>query len=465
MKRSLLLLVFTAILSFCACAQNFSLTINSKGIRTDSLHFQVFDKKKDFKSLISVPYSEKAVLKNKEKMAPGYYQVSADSSVLFSVLISEEKKTAFVVNIGADGEVQFANSDENNHYIAYTKEMALFGEKSAEITKTFEEAQKTLPQYMLQTLAEKLMKEADTLIAQEKRYKNRVIEENAGTLMASIIRFSMEPEVPREYYGNRAKLIQFFTEHAFDNFAFEDGRMSNTPMLVNKLKEISGNLYYLDTRISQEIVDTLLMHARVNAVNYHTIFDHLEKVLGTLTSPYWTEDIYITMLRNALSYDQIEQRRVNYYKQVLELHTKNLAGTILPNFDILLSDGTETTLYDIECEYMLLYFQNPDCPTCTEVRGKLAVNEDLNRAIESGKLKMVTIYFEKDEELWRRYLQEKANPKYLHGWDYKGEIEAGSLFDLRIIPYMFLLDKNKRVIKKDIYHNEISDYLKHYRIY
>ena len=87
-----------------------------------------------------------------------------------------------------------------------------------------------------------------------------------------------------------------------------------------------------------------------------------------------------------------------------------------------------------------------------------------NRAIQSGKLKVVTIYFEQDEDLWQRYLKNKANPKYMHGWEFENRIEKEQLYDIRIIPFMFLLDKDKKVIKKDIYYNEISEYLKRYNI-
>ena len=104
--------------------------------------------------------------------------------------------------------------------------------------------------------------------------------------------------------------------------------------------------------------------------------------------------------------------------------------------------------------------QNPDCPSCTELREKIALNEDLNRAIDEGKIKLVTIYFETDEALWKRYLQNKANPRYMHGWDFQHTIEEQQLYDLRVIPYLFLLDKDKRVIKKDLPGDEISDYLR-----
>ena len=98
------------------------------------------------------------------------------------------------------------------------------------------------------------------------------------------------------------------------------------------------------------------------------------------------------------------------------------------------------------------------------IRGFLAENEELNQAIASGRLKVVTIYFEDDAELWKRYIASEAKAEYLHGWDYSGEIDQHTLFDLRAIPYMFLVDKDKKILKKDLLYNEVSDYLKYFHI-
>lgn len=464
-KKIYYVLIITLLLPFSCLAQNFSITINSSNLKADSLHLKEFDGKKDFKDMTAAPATSKCVLKLKDKIKPGMYQLCADTNILFDLLISSEKKQNLIVDIDASGEVHFQNSPENENSQAYNKKIEGFQEELQQLNQTFEDAQATMPQYMLQTLAQNLMQQFDTVIAHEKAYKQQVIAENPGTLFASLVKFSIDVDMPREYYGNQALALKFYGEHAFDNYPFDDPRMANTPPAHFKMQEYAGKLYYLEPDEAAKYADALLTKAQTDTTTYEAFFDHLEKVLGTLTSPFWTEEIYLAMLKNVLDYNKLCSMRMNYYKQVYNLHNKNLAGSILPNFPLLMSDGTETTLHDIKCDYMLLYFQNPDCPTCTEVREKLADNKELNKAIESGRLIMLTVYFEKDEQLWRRYLQTKANPKYLHAWDYKATIDSESLFDLRIIPYMFLLDKDKRVIKKDIYHNEISDYLKKYKIY
>lgn len=465
MKIFRLLLIITLLSPIFCLSQNFSITVNSTQLTADSLHLKEFDGKRDFKDITAVPAQSKCVLKTKGKLKPGFYQVYADTNLLFNFIISEEKKQALNVTVNDNGEVHFTNSTENENFLAYQQKINEYENGIIQLDRTFQEAQQTMPQYMLQTLVESLRQQFDTLMANEYAYKQQVIHDNPGTLLASQVKFSIEVNIPAEYYNNREMATFFYAEHAFDNYPFDDPRMANAPSTILKLQEYAAKIYYLNPNAAAGAADRLLTKAQSDTLTYMTFFDQLEKVLGTLTSPFWTEEIYLSMLNNVLNYNKLNKKRMNYYEQVYKLHNKNLPGSILPNFPLLMSDGTTTTLHDIKCDYMLLYFQNPDCPTCTEVRGKLAENEDLNRAIKSGKLKVLTVYFEKDEQLWRRYLANKANPDYLHAWDNTGAIDAGTLFDLRIIPYMFLLDKDKRVIKKDIYYNEISDYLQRYSIY
>ena len=189
----------------------------------------------------------------------------------------------------------------------------------------------------------------------------------------------------------------------------------------------------------------------------------MEKVLGETKSLYRVEDLYILMLKDALAYDKTDKLRKTRYDSELKHLDKNLNGSVLPNFNLLMSNGDTTTLYDIKSPYMLLYFQHPECPTCRQVRGKMKDYPFLNKAIDEGKIVVLTVYFEKDKKVFDNYLKNEANPRWLNSWNYDNQIEKEELFYLVTIPYMFLVDKDKKVIKKDILYNEIEDYVKSLR--
>lgn len=465
MKRIFVLLLFSVITLPEIFAQGFSLTINCQDIKADSIHLQQFDGKKDFRNVLSVPYAKEVTLRQKAVLTAGYYSVAADTNYLFTLLISEEKKQSITANVNAGMTVEFTGSDENQAAWNYEQRMAQYGAAHNALYQQFADAQKTMPEYMLQTVAERLQAQDAQITEKEAAYKDSVAQAFAGTLLASIAQFDQEqPPAPQHYYQNRTLLRQYYCQHCFDYYPFNDLRMTTAPTTTQRLRDFCANALYLSPADAAQAADNLLTKAQVNASTYHFFFDWLAKTFGSQGTPFYNESIYLAMLNNALKYNSLDNIHRIKCETEHKLHTLNMEGTTINNFKVQWADGTRGTLHDVEAEYLLVYFQNPECPECTMIRGFLAENEELNQAIASGRLKVVTIYFEDDADLWKRYIANEAKAEYLHGWDYSGEIDKNTLFDLRAIPYMFLVDKDKKVIKKDLLYNEISDYIKYYKI-
>ena len=465
MKKFWIALFIGMLIPVKLSAQNFTLTINSSGIKADSIHFQRFTNGKEFKDTLAIPFSSKVIFKLKESIAPGQYQVLTDTNLLFELLISDKKKQAINVQVQANGEIIFENSVENSNWVAYNKRLMEFNAQRESLNQQYEQAQKSMPAYMLETFVQKLIAQDEAIQKEETAYKDQVIAENPSTLLASIVAFSKAlPTPPQNIQQNRQLLLEFYTQHDFDYYPFEDERLLNSPYYIERLREFCAKLLYMEPSTAGRYATALLTKAQISPKTYHVFFDRIEKTFGQQGTPYYNEPIYLEILKNALNYSQLDKEHTLNCQREYNLHTLNLAGNRITDFDVQWSDGSHSKLTDVESDFILLYFQNPDCPECTLIRGYLAENKELNKAIESGKLKVITIYFEHDKNLWERYLKEKADPNYMHGWDYKGEIDAKNLYDLRAIPYMFLLDKDKKIIKKDLIYSEISDYLKQYKI-
>ena len=135
---------------------------------------------------------------------------------------------------------------------------------------------------MLQTLAQNLIQEAEGYTAQEAAYKQQVMDENKGMLLASVVQFSKQlPPPPQEYYGNQGALNYYYTTHLFDYYPFEDSRMVATPLAAPRIRQYAAEIYYLQPDAAAKLADELLTKARVNPVTYHCFFDNLEAILGT----------------------------------------------------------------------------------------------------------------------------------------------------------------------------------------
>jgi hypothetical protein len=347
------------------------------------------------------------------------------------------------------------------------KQMLAFDHQLRALDLEFQQLQQgSMPNYMMQAFRDTLRKKVERIDVEKRACQEKMMAENRGLLLASIIQSSLElPPPPKEYYKDRVKFYSFLSEHLFDNFPWEDERLLHTPILYNKFKTFGRQIFQLESEYAIPIVINVLNQSKISKNMYSALFDFLEHEFGYYKSLYRDEKLYIAMLRDILNMTDLDEThtlRHKYYERELSLISKNQSGDIALNFNILLSNGDTTTLHDMEAEFLMLYFQNPDCPTCGEFREKMKKMEILNGAIDSGKLKIVTIYFEKNENLWRNYLKTRAIQNWIHGWNYDLQIEEKELYDIRTIPMIMFLDKNKKVIKKDLLSNEIEDWVKRY---
>ena len=437
-------------------------------VKSDKPYDSIFVKspaKLQTKQVLKAAFAPSVTLQDKESLKPGMYEIIGDSTMLSMILIPSEKNQKFSLKID-DKDVVFSNSKENTGYINYIHDMAAFSNRLDSLNALFQDAQKNMPQYMLKVFVDSLSASARRINMEMREYQKQTAAKNAGTLLGSVIATSTYIEDPPQGIVTNRRLFQkYYLEHFFDNFAWNDPRIFNTPIVAHKLKEYCNMIYQIDNPEYDSLVVDALNRAKVNQTSYEYLFDELEHVLGSNISPYKVEHTYIAMLKDALQYPKLDENRERRYKREMGFIDKNHAGDTIPNFNMVLANGDTTSMYDIQSEYTLLYLQHPTCPTCHQVRNRMKDFDKLNKAIASGKLKVVMVYFEDDPKVWNNYIKSKeANPNYLQGWNYDQSIDDNNLFDTRTIPYMFLLDKNKVVIKKDLLVNEIEPYIDYLKI-
>jgi len=455
--------IFFSICIFSANAQTgYQIRIKTENIQADSLFIKSYHvKSKKFTNFLSLKFENDLTIKDKMPLDAGIYIIEADSIVLSEFLISDSKNQKFTISILKD-DIKVEGSKENSANRAYMKQMVVFNSQLKELNAEFQQIQqKELPHSMMQVYIDTFLIKLDQNNIEKKNYQEKVINENKGLLLATIIQSSIDVSPPpQEYYRDRVKLFTYLAEHHFDSFLWEDERLLNTPVFYNKLKTFAQQLLPLNSKITIPIVLKVLNESKKTRNLYYAFFDFLEQELGSIKSPYRDELLYIAMLKDILSTSDIEETRELRYVYELNLITKNQPGEQAIDFNILMDNGDTTTLYAIDAEILILYFQNPDCPACGEFREKMKNMEVLYHLLNSGKVKIITIYFEKNEELWRNYLHKGAFKTWMHGWNYDLRISEEHLYDVRNIPTIMILDKNKKVIEKDIFPNELEEWLK-----
>lgn len=181
-----------------------------------------------------------------------------------------------------------------------------------------------------------------------------------------------------------------------------------------------------------------------------------EKYLYRPDSPIRNDGNYLSILEQLIKSRRISDLNKTRFIYQQQLIRQNQVGSIANNFDFTTIDNQLGELMNIDAEYLILFFNNPECSGCKNIISFLNKYELINKAIDTEKLKILSIYPENNKDLWKKTVYPY---KWLNGMDLSQTIYKKNLYDLRAIPSLYLLNVEKRVLIKDGTVEEVLHYL------
>ena len=173
-----------------------------------------------------------------------------------------------------------------------------------------------------------------------------------------------------------------------------------------------------------------------------------DMVLHDPNSPMRNDELYIPVLEHLVVSPLLDEYDRLIPEHDLHIAKQNRLGHKANNIAYTTASGEHGELYDIEADYTLLMFNNPDCPMCRMIIDGITASPLMNELQEMGRLRVVAIYPDEDLDAWHRYL-DKMPRRWIVGYDEGMKITEAKSYDLRAIPSLYLLDSTKRVLIKD----------------
>ena len=186
-----------------------------------------------------------------------------------------------------------------------------------------------------------------------------------------------------------------------------------------------------------------------------------EKFFYHPNSPYLNEEVYLEYLKNYLNAKGVSDLDKMAYHYQYNLCSLNRVGTVASDFEYkALEKSGEYTIarmHSIKGDYTLLFFNNPDCPACEEIKNKLKESV-IMPLVKKGKVKVLAMYIDQELDVWQN--RRDTYPKeWIYAHDPHQILNENELYGLRAIPSLYLLDKEKRVILKDAPVEIVIEYL------
>ena len=210
-----------------------------------------------------------------------------------------------------------------------------------------------------------------------------------------------------------------------------------------------GRLY--DRSLACEMKDT-------SSNVFETFASLVEKYLFDPNSPLRDEDLYGAYASRLAAYEGYTEVQKGKYARDARLCALNKVGSKATDFRFADRRGKMRTLYGVKAPYTLLFFSNPGCEACMSIINVLKDDPQISGMISSGRLKVLNIYIDEDLDAWRSYMPIYPEEWY-NGFDPDFVIRNETLYNVRAIPSLYLLDSEKTVLLKDAPENRMFEYL------
>lgn len=266
-----------------------------------------------------------------------------------------------------------------------------------------------------------------------------------------------------DVYSENKDRQRFLAEHFWDRFFSErEGMVCDsftvygvpTPVLEEAFSGYVAVLQSIDIATAKEDIGAFF--DRIESAQREDIGSNVYEVFGLLmdrylydpNSPFRNEDLYQPYVEKLSKSKLTSPDMAPAFANEARLCALNPIGSPAADFRFTDSNGVTRRLHDVNALHTLLLFSNPGCTACEDLVNSIKSIRNIDRKISMGRLAIVNVYIDDDLNAWRQHLPGFPRNWY-NGYDTDHVIRRDLIYNIRGIPSLYILDKDKRVVMKD----------------
>jgi len=457
--------------TFCSSGQmkkGYEIPVTISGLQ-DSAIFLAYHMgdKQYIKDTVKLDSKGGAVFSGAETLPQGIYMIVLPGKQYFEVLISADQH--FSVSCSYTdyfNTLKFSGSDENSAFIVYQKQWVGMQKKATAINKRLQNNRQNTDS--LRILSEMQKKQEDSM----KSYLHNVIKENDGNLLSVLVKAMLPVEVPAISVPQGSKnpdsvkwVLNYIynKDHFFDNIDINDERLLRTPILQARLNSFFTNVVIQSPDSISKEIDKMIGKVKDNYKVFQFIsvylFNHFREseIMGhDAIVVKLADEIYLTGKADWVSKDFKDDLK----KQVDRIRP-NLIGVKAHDLVMNSYKGIFVSLYDIEKDFTILYFWEPDCGHCAEATPKLKALYD---KVRNQGVEVFSVCTTGEKAKWEKYIEEHKLD-WINGWDPERRTNFGYYYNVESTPMIYILDRDKKIIAKKLSVDDIGSFIDNYRKY
>jgi len=402
------------------------------------------------------------VFKGEKNLEGGIYLIlTKPNNVYFEFLVPNEKEqknleihTKMVNGNDMSTNLKIKGSPDNKAFLDYLKFLRDMRKEDQVIAAKMSEAETETEKKELQLQREGLGKKV-------KDYQEKMMKDNPDYLSTALVRASIQPEVPEAIRGDRAKAFYWYRDHYWDNFDWKDERLIRTPIFKDKIENYTEKLCVQVSDSVIEGVDLILKKSEANEKMFqYAAAELLNKYAKSKV--ICMDAVYVFIGENyycngkAAWVDSAQLEKI--CDNVATLKPLR-CGQYAPNIRLKKLDGTPINLYELKAPFTAIYFWDPTCGNCSKTTTKLV-------PVYNKYKKYGFEVFGVCSKNWKELDQckEKVKDKKMDFINTSEEAYplavAKKIYDIKVNPYILLLDADKKIMWKRIEPKQLDNILK-----
>jgi thiol-disulfide isomerase/thioredoxin len=408
------------------------------------------------------------VFKSGQKLTPGiYFVVSPKMSILFDFLVDENQQ----FKITAD------TLDLKNVTITGSKDNEMFKNYSKGINDLFVELNGIEQNFKTAKTAKDSANFKEAYLAKDKEIKQKrrsFIQANPGSMMSFLLNTMEVPEAPSiPIVNGKADSLypyRYVKDHYWDNVVFNDNRLLRTPFFENKLDDYFRNYVSRDPDSVINEVQYMLTVAKTGKEIYPFL---LFKFTNKYISPEFMgqDKVFLHIYQNFFAKGDTVLLNEASKKSLRDRAYSLMANQLgLPAPILVLNDINEKrfALHNTKANYTFIAFWDPTCSHCKVEIPKL--DSMYKASWINHDIKVIAVNINaKEMTAWKTFIKEHHLEQWTNAYqtdeDLNKEIAEGrpttirQLYDVFKTPTFYLLDKDKKIVAKNLSIEQFNDFI------
>ena len=421
--------------------------------------------KQYIKDTAKLDRSGNGIFRGQQTLPQGIYMIVLPGRKYFEILISDNQRFSLSCTFSDYfNTLKFTGSKENSAFVEYQKNWVTMQQTAIAISKRIQNNKQNNDSLKILGSVQKLQEE------NMKTYLKSVVKANEGNFLGTLVKGLLPIDIPKFTipigYKNPDSIrwvlnYNYNKDHFFDNIDLNDERLIRTPLLYSRLDSFFTNVLIQSPDTINKEIDKLINKCSSNYKMFQFVsvylFNHFREseIMGhDAVMVKIADDIYLSGKA-----DWVTREFKDDLRKQIDLIRPNLIGKKAENMVMDSYKGIFVSLYDVEKDFTVLYFWEPNCGHCQEATPKLKAYYDKPK---DYSLEVFAVCTTADKEKWTKYIEDNKLT-WINGWDPKRISHFDFYYNVQSTPTIYVLDKNKKIIAKKLAVEEIGPFIDNYR--